>query len=436
MNTKRISAAMLTLCLLAGCAAPPEAVSDTPVGSTTTAAATSITAATTTTATAAPTSKQEELYDLLTKGHIAEIYRESYASVFNRIEESGFLQESLTGRYRGEYVRSVGALAILADLVGEQETAKNCLRFVTDVMQKKSLTAVPFVISADGNTVNTADELDGRAHFVYGWALYIAKSGDTTYFEETYPLMKREADAFCSDTYFYADWGLMRNRRFTHTRVRNGNDYHDAFDLLTNSFAAAALEQMVAVAAANGHAADTEKWSDTLQMLKMGIAENLTRTVDGKCLYLELRDFDGGAGTAETGVSWVCLSPFAAGMAGVDAATLRNTAAYTQKVLWKTSGDGGYLAVESSASGTVRNYILGKSIGWDIAAALQSGDETHILQTLRFLEKNHTAVVYMEQMRPSGNGWTTVDCGNAEQVIWFLWGMAQLRQAVGLPMKP
>ena len=431
MNAKRIMAAILSLCLLTGCAGTPEGTGADTTAGRTTPVSTAAPLPTTTT-----TSEPDELYTLLTKGHVAEIYRESYASVFQRIRPDGFLQESLTGRYQGEYVRSIGALAILADVVGEQDAAKRCLRFVTDVMRKKSLTALPFVIRADGNTVNTADELDGRAHFVYGWALYIAKSGDTAYFEETYPLMKREADAFCSDTYFSADWGLVRNRRFTHTRVRNGNDYHDAFDLLTNSFVAAALQEMVKVAAANGHAADTKVWASTLQALRIGIAENLTRQVDGKTVYLELRDFDGGAGTAETGVSWVCLSPFAAGTAGVDAATRRHTAAYTQKVLWKTSGDGGYLAAEGSAAGAVQNYILGKSVGWDIAAALESGDRSHIVQTLRFLEKHHADHIYMEQMRPSGGGWKTVDCGNAEQVIWFLWGMAQLRQSVGLPMKP
>ncbi|MBP3381977.1 MAG: hypothetical protein J6L00_04935, partial [Clostridia bacterium] len=394
---------------------------------------------TTTTTTTVPTTTKtpgtrEQLLSILTEGRVATIYETSYNSIFNRIRDNGFMKESLTGLYQGEYVRSIGALAILADKVGEIAAAGKTLKFVTDVMKKKNLTHVPFTISADGNTVRTEDELDGRAHFVLGWALYVQKSGDTAYFNDTYALMKREADAFCISTYFYEDVGLVRNRRLTHTRMYNGSDYHDAFDILTNSFTAAALEQMIAVAKKNGKETDAVLWQDTLAKLKKGIAKNLTRTVNGKTVYLEQRYFRNK--TAENGVSWVCFAPFVTGYGGLDDVVLQNTATYARSVLWKKTANGGYLAVESNANGTVKNWILGKSVGWDLAAAATAGDTAHILDALRFLEANHTGNLYMEKMQPNGSTWKTIDAGNAEQVIWFLYGIAAVREAAGLSAKP
>lgn len=435
---RKCLAVILALLLLSGCTPATPQLSEDTLATTVTVATTATTAATTTVAPTKGTTKtpseREQLLSLLTSGHVADIYETSYNSVFDRIRDTGFMKESLTGMYQGEYVRSIGALAILADMVGETEAAGKTLKFVTDVMKNKNLSYVPFTISADGNTVRTDDELDGRAHFVLGWALYVKRSGDTAYFNDTYALMKREADAFCSDSYFYEEVGLVRNRRLTHTRMHNGSDYHDAYDILTNSFTAAALEQMITVAETNGKTEDAVLWRDTLSKLQKGIAENLTRTVDGKTVYLEQRYFSGA--TAENGVSWVCFAPFVTGYSGLDTNTLHNTATYSRGVLWKKTGDGGYLAVEASSGGTVKNWILGKSVGWDLTAAVKAGDTTHVLQALRFLETYHTGDLYMEKMQPGGSGWKTIDAGNAEQVIWFLYGMATVRNSVDLSMKP
>ncbi len=435
---KRCATVLLAIVLLTGCTTVSPDLSETPV-TTVTQATTTTTVATTVVTTTAPIttkkpSEREQLLSLLTDSRVATIYETSYKSIFDRIRDNGFMKESLTGLYQGEYVRSIGALAVLADKVGETAAAGKVLRFVTDVMKNKNLSHVPFTISADGNTVRTEDELDGRAHFVLGWALYVQKSGDAAYFNDTYALMKREADAFCSDTYFYEDVGLVRNRRLTHTRIHNGSDYHDAFDILTNSFTAAALEQMIAVAKAASKEQDTILWQETLAKLKKGIAENLTRSADGKTVYLEQRYYQNR--TAENGVSWVCFAPFVTGYSGLDTSVLQNTAAYARDTLWQTTTNGGYLAVESSANGTVKNWILGKSVGWDLTAAAKEGDVAHILSALRFLEVNHSGNLYMEKMQPGGSGWKTIDAGNAEQVIWFLYGLAAVRESVGLSAKP
>lgn len=420
-------AAALLLAALGGCGGVPAPDSSAP----------SVPPATTTT-TAAPTTttpvppEREEVAALLTEGRVATVYRATWNSIFGRLQENGFLQESLTGRYKGEYVRSVGAFAILAVEAGETAAAGRALRFVTDTVRQKILPYLPFTIAADG-TVRQEDELDGRAHFVLGWAQYIAAAGEDGFYGETYDLMKREADAFCSDTYFNRELSLMRNRRLTHSRMRNGTDYPDAYDLLTNSFVLAALEELAAVAERRGQAADTARWRETAAALRTGLRQQLTHTADGNPVFWELRYQNGGRYTPEQGVSWICLTPFAD---RIDAAIWENTVAYTRQRLWQTAPTGGYLAVECAADGTVKNRILGKSVGWDLAAAARQEDYAHALESLRFLEKYHTSDIYMEWMTPAGSSWKLVDCGNGEQAIWFLWGVGRLRQSVGLAAHP
>ncbi len=393
---------------------------------------------TTTTTTAAPTTttpvdpERDEMAALLTEGRVATIYRTTWNSIFGRLQDTGFLQESLTGRYKGEYVRSIGAFAILAVETGETAAAERALRFVTDTVRQKDLPYLPFTIAADG-TVRQEDELDGRAHFVLGWAQYAAAAQDSAFCSDTYDLIKREADAFCSDAYFNRELSLMRNRRLTHSRVRNGSDYHDAYDLLTNSFVLAALEELAAVAEQQGQTADAVRWRETAAALRTGLRQQLTHTADNRTVFWELRYQDGGQYTPEQGVSWICLTPFAD---RIDTAIWENTVAYTRQRLWQTAPAGGYPAVECAADGTVKNRILGKSVGWDLAAAARQGDYAHALESLRFLEQYHTSDIYMEWMTPADSGWRLVDCGNGEQAIWFLWGIARLRQSVGLAAQP
>lgn len=420
-------AVALLLAALGGCGGAPAPDSSAPSAP---PATTTTTAAPTTTTPVPPA--REEVAALLTGGRVATVYRATWNSIFGRLQENGFLQESLTGRYKGEYVRSVGAFAILAVETGETAAAGRALRFVTDTVRQKNLPYLPFTIAADG-TVRQEDELDGRAHFVLGWAQYIAAAGDDGFYGETYDLMKREADAFCSDTYFNRELSLMRNRRLTHSRMRNGTDYPDAYDLLTNSFVLAALEELAAVAERRGQAADTVRWRETAAALRTGLRQQLTHTADGNPVFWELRYQDGGRYTPEQGVSWICLTPFAD---RIDAAIWENTVAYTRQRLWQTAPTGGYLAVECAADGTVKNRILGKSVGLDLAAAARQEDYAHALESLRFLEKYHTRDIYMEWMTPAGSSWKLVDCGNGEQAIWFLWGVGRLRQSVGLAAHP
>lgn len=447
--------------LLGGCAAVPEVSEPSRIETATTATTTVTTAPTTTaevtatteatatqtTTTAVPTTTaaktdRERVREMLQSGRIAKIYKATYDSIFSRVGESGYFQESVTGRYKGEYVRSIGALVKLALETGQDAAAARALKFVTDTMTLNSLSYFPFTISADKKTVRKEDEPDGRAHFVLGWALYALQCDDADYEDATYAMVAAELDKLLSQPYFYGEgdtpaMDLVFNRRFTHTRMKNASDYWQSFDLLTNCFVAAAAENMIAVAAARGDGEAAARWQAKLDKLAVGINERMVHTVDGKEIYLELYTVENGKAVAEKGYSWVCLSPAAAGWSGTDTQVLTDTAKAMYKKLWKTTKNGGYLAVECAANGTVKNWILGKSVGWDIETARLAGDYAHILEWFLFLEKNHGASdIYMETMKPSGSSWKLGDCGNGEQCIWFIWALARLRNELGLSPQP
>ena len=458
------AALALAVLLLGGCAATPEVSSPSyetaPAPATTSVTATAATTVTTevtvtteattvTTAAAstAPTTTaaktdRERVAEMLRSGKIAKIYKATYESIFSRVGESGYFQESVTGRYKGEYVRSIGALVKLALETGRKDAAARALKFVTDTMSLNGLDYFPFTISADKKTVRKEDEPDGRAHFVLGWALYALQCDDAAYEGATYGMVAAELDKLLAQPYFYGEgdtpaMDLVFNRRFTHTRMKNASDYWQSFDLLTNCFVAAAAENMIAVAAARGDAAAATRWQEKLDKLAVGINERMVHTVDGKRIYLELYTVENGKAVPEKGYSWVCLSPAAAGWSGTDVQVLTDTAQAMYQKLWKTTKNGGYLAVECAANGTVKNWILGKSVGWDIETARLAGDYGHILDWFLFLEKNHTGSdIYMETMKPSGSSWKLGDCGNGEQCIWFIWALARLRSELGLPAQP
>lgn len=404
-----------------------------------TAVKTAASTAAATVGTTQPLTPREKVRAALVSGRIADIYKTTLDSLFERVNDAGYLQESVTGRYKGEYVRSIGALVRLALEVGQEAAAGRALRFVTDTVKRLDLPYLPFTISADGKSVRQEDELDGRAHFVLGWALYAMQGERSAYEDDTYPLMAREMDAFFSDAYFSRtappSGGLMRNPRFTHTRDNNRAGYWDCYDLLTNQFVAAAAEQMILVAHRRGDSAAADRWTAGLAELEEGIRTGLTRESDGLTVYREMLVPTDSGVVKEERMSWVCLSPIAAGWSGMDPTVMTNTARVAAQVLGCRSADGTwYLAVEQTGSGKVKDWVLGKAVGWDIDAARLAGDWGRIADWFAFLESNHTGNLYMETMKKSGGKWVLGDCGNAEQCIWFVWAIARLRAEFGLPV--
>ena len=49
----------------------------------------------------------------ITSNFFTRLYSNTYYSLLSRIEDDGYLQESMTGQYDGEYCRTVGAMVPL-----------------------------------------------------------------------------------------------------------------------------------------------------------------------------------------------------------------------------------------------------------------------------------------------------------------------------------
>ncbi len=152
------------------------------------------------------------------------------------------------------------------------------------------------------------DQIDGQAHVIMAWARLALLRGQTDFEEQTYPLLAKLMDRTSDQPYFM--WGrgheislnLIQNISFEHSR--EGRYWH-TWDLLTQCVVGASLETMIQIAERRGDSKHSLRWQDRLQVLKKGIDKNLTRIVEGKKVYLEMRLPNSAGGVPYTGMSWV-----------------------------------------------------------------------------------------------------------------------------------
>ena len=62
----------------------------------------------------------------ITSDFFTRLYSNTYYSLLSRIEDDGYLQESMTGQYDGEYCRTVGAMVPLLIETKNYEKAELC----------------------------------------------------------------------------------------------------------------------------------------------------------------------------------------------------------------------------------------------------------------------------------------------------------------------
>jgi len=165
----------------------------------------------------------------------------------------------------------------------------------------------------------------------------------------------------------------------------------------------------------------------------------MTRELDGKKVYLEMRLPDGGWGRPFTGMGWPNLSPMAARWQPLSSEVLDNTVSEVRRRLWCEAPftDGlMYMATEDDEQGRVTPAILTKFVGWDIAYSAKKEEWGHILQWFDFLAAVNQGPVLAENLYPLENGWGQNDPGNGEQCTWWCWAVAELRKALGLNAAP
>ncbi len=410
-----------------------------------------------------PKKAREAVLEHLRAGTIAQIYANTYYSLLDRVSETGCFPESVgPGGYGAVmFCRTTGGIDALLRETGEYAADEKIIRFALDSARRMGLNRIPHIaheIQTDAagkvtQEFSTDDQADGELHVILAYARLVLSGRASKDFEDAYyPDVKAYLDKLMRQPYFYYEehcpvdvypfmfppesLKLIFNCALEHSRE---NRRWSVFDLLTQSFGGAALEAMAGVAEKRGDGESAAFWRGRLRLLTEGIDRYMTREIDGKKVYLEMRIPDGGWGRPFTGMSWINFSPVAAGWQGLPPEVLDHTIEYIRRKIWReapyTNGRY-YMATEFNEDGGVNPNILGKVIGWDLAYSARKEDYAHILSWIEFLEEVNRCDLLAENLSPADGEWKIADGGNGEQCSWWCWGMAVLRASLGLPPAP
>lgn len=412
------------------------------------------------------TSKEDIKQLLESDTELTTLYAVTYDKLISRMDQYGYLPESLTGAYKGMYPRTIGAYALLMIETERYHEAELVLKYVLDAMEDNEEIFVPHVVGNEGNDVGGNGSIlddqyqsDAHAHMILGWARLALKRGVTSFEDDTWQQVKALMNRVCDRTLFlHGDWSIEPNlvRAVTFEHSRDGRMW-DAFDLLTQSFVGAALEEMIKVANKRGDTKHEVKWREKMNLLKQGIEENLVVERDGTKTYAEMFIPNGNGGDAYMGMGWVCFSPIAAGWQGADESVLRNTMAYMEKHYLQTANGIKWMPTDIYPDGVFVNEVIGKGIGWELDYARSEGNYDRVYEILQLIKASSVGKpIYMEFAWLEGNGytrnskitknivdnemqnsvWTSRDAGNGEQNTWFCWAMARLRKSLGMAAEP
>ncbi len=406
---------------------------------------------------------KEQLRQILeTDVELNRLYSNTYHKLLSRMEDDGYLPESLTGAYKGMYPRTVGAYTLLMIETGHYREAELTLNYVFDAMAAHDEIFVPHVVGKEegrGTIIDDQYQSDAHAHMILGWARLALARGDSQFEKDTWPYVKKLMNRLCDRTLFlYGGWsiepGLVRAVTFEHSR--DGRMW-DAFDLLTQSFVGAALTEMIKIADKHGDSRQASAWREKEKILSEGINKHLVVERDGMPTYAEMFIPNGDGGNPYMGMGWVCFSPIAAGWEGVDHQVMKNTMAYMENHYLQTTAGIKWMPTDIYPDGVFVNEVIGKGIGWELDFARAEANYERVNEILQLIKASNVGkFIYMEFAWLEGNGftrnskirktdvdnamnnsqWVSRDAGNGEQNTWFCWAMARLRKSVGLPAEP
>jgi len=313
-------------------------------------------------------------------------------------------------------------------------------------MMHASLERVPHIIGprgADGRIplIDDVDQIDGQASVILAWALLALARGPGSFEDESFLalalLMDRSSDApyLGRWTRWRIDPGLVLNTHFEHSREWN---YWIGYDLLSQSFMMAALDRMIAVARRRGAEEESRRWAERRQRLSNAIDTSMIIEREGEPTYAEMLLPTGRAPQPYPGLSWVALSPVAAGWHDVNRGVLDATIRIWQKNA-RVEWDGPAVTACEWDPGTGHTgHTYGKILGWELLHAAQIGEWARACAIADFLEAVNDSELYVEIFRidPASRRWTLRDAGNGEQAAWLSWSLMRARQEAGLSPRP
>ena len=404
------------------------------------------------------------LIDKLQSVRQCDLLRRNYESIVSRMDENGFFPESLTGTYSGMFSRTVGALGRLFTLTGELDLLEKCVSCCQRAMLDANLAHVPHVLKLEpssGKAKILCDlcQIDGQLHLVLAWALLALARERNTFEDDTYPFFSNLMSLSTSGGFLHEgpsaagriEPGLVLNTHLEHSREFS---MWIAYDFLSNSFAAAALEKMIKVADRRHDAPSAALWRERLEALTANIRKHMIFERGGKRLYREMLLPTGRAPKPFSGLSWLNLAPIASGWEGYDEEIFVNTIEFLHEhatIHWdgpritacelnfdeelgQTNWCGpDYLECEWSPEGHCNN-TFGKILGWDLLYCVRHGAHKRAYGILDFLDVVNELDLYSESFtyKPSQRKWILRDGGNGEQVAWLCWAMFEARATLGI----
>ena len=401
---------------------------------------------------------KEDIQKTLQSPYFELLYANTYQSLTNRMTETGYLPESLTGAYSGMFPRTTGAFVLMMIETNEYEKAELTINYVLETLKKNDIEYVPRVIGANYSIEDDQFQIDGQAHIILAWSRLALRRGKSNFEDATWKQMRAMMKSTVTRAFFlYGGWaiepGLVRNIAFEHSKDAR---MWDTFDLLTQSFVGAALSDMIQIAKRQGDTAIAKEWSQKLDILSDGIKNKLTTNHYGPTTYSEMHLPDSNSGVAYDGLGWVTLSPIAAGWEGVDHQILKNTVQVMNEKLLQHSNGIYWMPTDGYPDGTFSNEIIGKGIGWEIAYNATEKNYDRLSQILNMIQiVNAKHPIYMEGAWLQADNywqnkrlheadiplmkdavWMVKDAGNGEQTAWWCWAMACARKLVNIPTKP
>lgn len=357
------------------------------------------------------------------------LYKLSYSSLINRLSENGYAATSLTGKYKGMYVRdaAIQVMAMVAN--GDVESAGLMLEYIFTYHESTGYTYALCVLPQVENfeaeeiaaPISKRIQSDTTYMLLHAFVKWYEANTDeaarSLFLERHWGTMCAFADYFTTEEYYSKTRNLILNPNF-----QNIDRYYKCYDLITNVFASQAFYEMSEIATAKGDNEYADSWENAAYNLRDGINKNLVVESGKVKIYREMYDVQ--AKRYYNGFSFINFAPVAAEWFGTDYDLMANT--YAQHMKQASSElDGVTLMDSRHIVGSARwsEEILGKHLAWEIMYLASQSDNSERLRELLDFMATHTP-----EGEPYAEAWvfdgSLADAGNQEQTAWLIYALA------------
>ncbi len=361
------------------------------------------------------------------------LYRATYQSMIDRIDDNGYAHTSITGAYDGMFSRDT-AIQVMAHIAEEDyDTARSLLNYIIEFHKSKNLKYAVHIMYADG-TFSDRQQVDATFFVLHAWYQFVSTAPNNdknkAFIDGSLSKVKEFANFWLDNGSLHSKYDLVFNPCFEHSR---DTSYWQSYDLLTNVYASQGLHEMATYFKTSDRT-NAKKWGDAADKIAAGIHKNLTVELDNALMYAELRgrsqkSIDKDANTEEkfvAGFSWVNLAPMGCDWYAADPEILEHT--YQMYLKYGSSRYyRKYIVLDACTNFNIKvqsplrqgNHVIGKGIAWELLYCVKMGYTKRISELSAFVEEN-SETLYQETYTWTGDG---ADTGNQEQASWLLYAL-------------